>query len=69
MTQKEINIQINYNLKDGSRDMQELIEEVSYENQVDELLVTAIVNKMIKQRWIHRYGNLLDLRFPYSYYK
>ena len=69
MTQKEIEIEISSRLKDGSRDQVELIEEVSYENQIDELLVTAIVEKMIKQRWIHRYWDLLDLRFPYSYYK
>ena len=68
MTQKEINIEIITSLKDGGRDINELIEEVSYENQIDEMLVIKIVNKMIKQGWMARYGDIVDLRFPYSVY-
>lgn len=68
MTQKEINFEINYSLKDGGRDMQELIEEVSYENQIDEMLVSGIVEKMIKQGWITKYDGQISLRFPYSVY-
>lgn len=68
MTLKEINIEIITSLKDGGRNIDSLIEELSYENQIDEMLVTGIVNKMIKQGWIARYGDVIDLRFPYSVY-
>ena len=68
MTQKEINIEINLGLKDSDRNMQELVEEVSYENQISEVLVNGIVEKMIKQGWITRNSDTISLRFPYSVY-
>jgi len=68
MTQKEINIEINLGLKDSNRNMQELVEEVSYENQISEVLVNGIIEKMIKQGWITRNGETISLRFPYSVY-
>ena len=65
MTQKEINHEINFSLIDGPRNIYEVVEEISYENRVDSMLVGSIVEKMVSQGWIDRSDSTISLRFPY----
>ena len=67
-TIKQIKTDIIESLKDGLRDTNEVVEEISYENQVSEQGVELLIKEMAKLGWIIRYDGQISLRYPYRSY-
>jgi hypothetical protein len=65
MTTQEISKAIINDLKTSLINKLTVIETVSYENQISEMAVEEVVNKMIRQGWITETNKGIKIRFPY----